>query len=411
MGSVFKKTVTRPLPPGAEFIVRQGVRLARWRDGKGKIRTAPVTTGKDGTERIREESSTYFARHRDGNGVVVETPTGCRDETAARQVLADLERRAERVRSGLISMAESRTAEHQTTPIGKHVDAFLASLEASGATAKHVRETRRILKTVLAGCEFHTLADLERSAVERWLNQRRSQNASARTRNVDLTALIAIGNWCVSNRRLIANPFRGIPKANEAADPRRRRRSMTEGELVQLLEVARRRPLLDALTVRTGKRKGEAYANIRPEVRVRLDTLGRERALIYKALVLTGLRKKELASLTVAQLQLDGLVAHVELNAADEKNREGNGVVVRADLADDLRQWLSDKLTALQTDARRRGEPIPARLSRRYPRLRSAGRAGADLRPRPEASRHSEAGRPGTDARRACAQDDFRHAT
>ena len=100
MGSVFKKTVTRPLPPGAEIIVRQGVRLARWRDGKGKMRTAPVTTGQDGTERIRDESSTYFARYRDGNGIVVEVPTGCRDETAARQVLADLERRAERVRAG-----------------------------------------------------------------------------------------------------------------------------------------------------------------------------------------------------------------------------------------------------------------------------------------------------------------------
>ena len=37
----------------------------------------------------------------------------------------------------------------------------------------------------------------------------------------------------------------------------------------------------------------------------RLDLLGRERALIYKTLVLTGLRKGELASLTVAHLCLD----------------------------------------------------------------------------------------------------------
>ena len=103
MGSVFKKAVTRPLPLGAEFITRQGVRLARWRDAHKKIRTAPVTTGRDGSERIRDESRTYFARHRDGSGVVVETPTGCRDESAARQVLAELERRAERVRSGLPS--------------------------------------------------------------------------------------------------------------------------------------------------------------------------------------------------------------------------------------------------------------------------------------------------------------------
>src|SRR6516165_7463381 len=107
MGSVYKKTVTRPLPPGAEFVERKGVRLARWRDASGKAKTAPLTTGKDGTERIRDESSTYFAKYRDGNNHVVEVPTGCRTEDAARQVLADLEPKAERLRAGLISPAEA----------------------------------------------------------------------------------------------------------------------------------------------------------------------------------------------------------------------------------------------------------------------------------------------------------------
>ena len=146
---------------------------------------------------------------------------------------------------------------------------------------------------------------------------------------------------------------------------------------MRLLDVARRRPLLEALTVRTGKRKGKRYANVRPEVRERLEALGRERALIYKTLVLTGLRKNELASLTVAQLRLDGPIPHVELDAADEKNREGNGVVIRADLADDLKHWLADKLAALQAEARRRGEPIPARLPGDAPRLQRADRAGS----------------------------------
>jgi hypothetical protein len=63
----------------------------------------------------------------------------------------------------------------------------------------------------------------------------------------------------------MTNSFRGILKANEAADPCRRR-AMTEAELVQLTDVARRRPLLDALTVHQGQRKGEADANVCPEV-------------------------------------------------------------------------------------------------------------------------------------------------
>src|SRR5262249_47538753 len=110
------------------------------------------------------------------------------------------------------------------------------------------------------------------------------------------------------------------------------------------------------------KRKGERYANVRPEVRERLEVLGRERALIYKTLVLTGLRKGELASLTVGQLHLDEALPFVALDAADEKNRQGNDIPLRDDLANDLRDWLSAKLERLQAAALDAGEPIPARL-------------------------------------------------
>src|SRR5262249_9749889 len=147
------------------------------------------------------------------------------------------------------------------------------------------------------------------------------------------------------------------------ADQRRQRRAMVEGELLRLLAVARERPLLEARTVRKGPRKGERYANVRPEVRERLELLGRERALIYKTLVLTGLRKGELASLTVVDSPLDEPVPFASLNAADEKNREGSDIPLRDDLAADLRQWLAEKLQRLQEAAREHGEPIPARLS------------------------------------------------
>jgi hypothetical protein len=95
-----------------------------------------------------------------------------------------------------------------------------------------------------------------------------------------------------------------------------------EDELIRLLDVAWRRPLLVTGTVRKGPRKGEVYANLRPETRSRLDLLGRERALIYQTLVLTGLRKNELAT---------------------QKNRDGNSIAVRDDLANDRRMWLLGK--------------------------------------------------------------------
>ncbi len=264
----------------------------------------------------------------------------------------------------MITPAEARTAEHLARPIAEHVAAYVESMKARGVVTMHRDNVRRQLGRIIADCGFVRLADLNREALERWLTSETGEGRSARSRNAHRAAMLAFANWCTDQSigRLAVNPFQGVPKADEKADPRRRRRSMTEDELARLLDVARRRPLLDAQTVRRGKRKGEACANVRSEVRERLEAVGRERALIYKTLVLTGLRKGELASLTVGHLRFDGPIPHIELDAADEKNREGNGVVVRADLTEDLRAWLADRLAALQTYARRRGEPIPARL-------------------------------------------------
>src|SRR5690348_15029482 len=100
MGTVFKKTVTRPVPKGAELFERGKERFARWKV-KGKTRTAPLTRGKKGEDRIAVECPYYVAQYRDGNGAVCIVSTGCRDETAARQVLARLEREAEQVRAGI----------------------------------------------------------------------------------------------------------------------------------------------------------------------------------------------------------------------------------------------------------------------------------------------------------------------
>lgn len=356
MGAVYRKTVTKPLPAGAEFFVRKGQRFVRWRDAKGRLRTAGLTVGNDGSERIVIEAGTYTAKFRDGAGVVQEVATGCRDETAARRVLGDLERRAELVKSGVMTAAEDSIADHQSSSLERHLAAYEVHLESAGTTKKYRGETLGRFRTFAAECNFLRLADLNRQVLEGWLVQQgrpRLQDgksipgASARTRNAYREAAIAFGNWCVETHRLISNPFVGIPKANQKADPRRQRRAMTEVELQQLLDVARERPLLDARTIRRGKDKGQAVAELRPETLARLECLGRERALIYKTLVLTGLRLNELRSLSVSQLVLDGEFPHVILHAADEKNREGSTVPLRGDLARDLREWIEQKAERL----------------------------------------------------------------
>ena len=259
-------------------------------------------------------------------------------------------------------------------------------------TGKHAASTRSYVEPLAAECGIGRLSDLHRERLECWLVARDREGMSARSRNAHRDALVTFCNWCVSTERLAVNPFDCIPKANEKADPRRRRRSMNEPELVKVLAVARERPLLDALTIRTGKRKGQLVANVRPEVRKRLALLGVERRLIYKTLVLTGLRKGELSSLTVAHLHLDEAVPFATLAAADEKNREGNDIALRDDLAADLRDWLDDKLRRLQAEALESGRPDPKgqAAAARYAVVHGALAAGQDPEPRPETCRHPE---------------------
>lgn len=366
MATIFKETFTKPLPAGAELFTRKGQQFARWTDGRGRAQTGKVTVPKDGKHagqvRIVQESGTYTAKYRDGTGLICKVTTGCRDEVAARNVLAELVKRRELVKGKILTPAQDAVIDHQDTPIGGHIAAYVAHLTAKGVTPGRVAQTESRLRRVFGECQVVRLNGLDGQAVERWLSARAANRMSAAARNGYRSACVAFGNWCVADRRLVVNPMSRIPKADEKADPRRHRRALSEDELLALLDVARRRPLLDTATVRRGKRKGQAAAKLRPETIARLDMLGRERALIYKTLVLTGLRKGELASLTVGQLDLDGPTPYAVLHAADEKNRQGSRIALRADVATDLRAWLADRLAPTQDDARRQGQPIPARM-------------------------------------------------
>jgi integrase len=193
------------------------------------------------------------------------------------------------------------------------------------------------------------------------------------------------------------NPFKRVPKANTNTDVRKKRRAMTPEELEKMLHVSRWRPLAEfgRERIKTGKAKGKrratwkkaplSFENIdeaadrarellstsNPEFMDKLLWEGRQRALIYKTFIYTGLRRKELASLTVGQLSLDTTPAILVLDAADEKNREGNNLPVRDDLAADLREWLADMAdrTETQNDRLPCDHPlfhVPACLVKRF---------------------------------------------
>ncbi len=145
----------------------------------------------------------------------------------------------------------------------------------------------------------------------------------------------------METERIVTNPLTRIARADEKADRRRQPRALTESELVRLLDAARRRPLDEAMRFNRGWRKNQPGARLRPETRVKLELLGRERALAYKTMALSGLRLGELAAVRVRDVVLDAPSPNILLAARHAKNREEAVIPLRADLAEDLRLWIS----------------------------------------------------------------------
>ena len=152
---------------------------------------------------------TFTAKYRDGSRIVREVSTGCRDETAERRVLADLERRAELVKAGVMSAGEDSVADHQATPLAAHIDSYLLKLESEGTSPRHRANVRRCLNRLAADCGFKRLADLRRELLERWMVSQAEAGMGARTRNTYRAAAVASCNWCIGSEppRLLSNPF------------------------------------------------------------------------------------------------------------------------------------------------------------------------------------------------------------
>ena len=146
--------------------------------------------------------------------------TGCRDESAARSVLAKLERRAELVKGEVLTAAEAAAIDHQDGRWPNMSPSFFDHQTGEG------RYRGGRLPMPAAGmngscrdCGFAGLADLSGTALEKWLAARQAEGMGAVTRNAYREAWVTFGNWCVRNRRLLSNPFADVPKADAKADP------------------------------------------------------------------------------------------------------------------------------------------------------------------------------------------------
>ena len=281
--------------------------------------------------------------------------TGCRDKHSAEKVLADILADVEKVKAGVMSRHEMDASHQLDTPIARHIEDYLAHLQVKTmrgkrVSPKHVRHVRDELGRVIRECRHRTLKDIDRRTLQRWMERLlrtprdtddpESLPLSGRTINMHRAAIVAFCNWCVAEGRLSLNPLGGLPKVEES-EPARKRRPLTEDEIARLLKAAQERPLRDALTIRRGRNKGMPLAKVSEKERRRLEHLGVERALVYKFMILTGLRRGEVASLTVGALCLDEANPYVHVEGKHAKSGRAATLPLRAGLTDDLRKHVA----------------------------------------------------------------------
>ncbi len=373
MATVYRRSYTMPMPKNAEIIERSSKTIAQWIDARGKKHTEQTTVGRKGQLKIIRYAPTFWAQYRDADGRMVVESTGCRDKQAARHVLAEKLKRVEHIKAGILNAQECRTADHSSLPLESHVETYMQHLKAKTIHGRKISESHRSnvqrqLRILLKDCALKRLRDITRDSMEKWMNRSEQNGMGARTRNTYRAAIIAFCNWCVETDRMAVNPLARLCKADEHSDTRKKRRALTEDEMARLLKATYLRPLAEygRRTIRLPKhqRKGhrtwkreelapdnldaavmraKELLKVEPDLIEDLLWQGKERALIYKVLALTGLRKSELASITIAQLWLDEKHPYLELKASDEKSGRGSQIPLRADLASELQDFLTEK--------------------------------------------------------------------
>jgi integrase len=154
---------------------------------------------------------------------------------------------------------------------------------------------------------------------------------------------VMFGNWLERVKRLPANPVGGKRVKLAKGPKKRKRRALAVEEVRRLLAAAEERPLASARVNKGGRgaqgRPGGVPAKPKAATEARLRRAGRERRLLYRLALLTGLRRGELERLRVHHLDLArGWLA---LPGELTKNGKPAQLPLLAGLAGELREWFA----------------------------------------------------------------------
>jgi site-specific recombinase XerD len=241
------------------------------------------------------------------------------DKGLSEQLGAKLENEVMLRKRGLIDPEMDNYSQSQKSAIAGHVEKYRTILASRDATSKHIGLTISRVKAVIEGCGFKLLKDINQDKVSKYLQGLRSgegRTIGHRTFNHYVQAFDGFCRWLVTRKKLRSNPVVGLERLNNEVDIRHRRRSLSPEEMAKLIQGAR-----------SSQKKIQDYT-------------GELRAKLYLCAYLTGLRRKELASLTPESFNLKNNPPTLTVDAACSKHRKQDTLPLHPELVAMLSEWL-----------------------------------------------------------------------
>jgi len=241
---------------------------------------------------------------------------GFSDKGLTQQLAAKIEREVMLRLEGLIDPKQDQLAAQRTVSLTEHVAQFKISLSQKGSTANHVRKTVSRIERIINDAGMESIGDIEPESVEEALQEMLvTDEIGHRTYNHYLQAIDSFCRW-MTPKRMAFNPLTGIHRLNTEVDIRRKRRALSPQEMARLLESART--------------SGTVIECFDGELRARL----------YFTSFLTGLRRRELGSLTPQSFDLDAKLPVIVVEAACSKHRKKDTLPIHPELMALLKEWL-----------------------------------------------------------------------
>jgi integrase len=308
-----------------------------WLDSQGR-RVPPKTAG---AKRKRIKSKKWYAFWKE-NGRKQAKPLAT-DKQVAQALMGELIRQQERGQANLIDPFK----QHLDRSFLDHLTDYMAVVRSTSRSEDHHAEVERVLTKIADACGFKTLRDLTADRVQQYLTK---LECSATTTNKHRTYVVTFCNYLVGVNRLPVNPInrfsvkRATPKEGEQ---KRKRQALKPTQVKRLLEAVAAYPVAMA-SVNKGGRNAKINPVTRPaklsdETIELLKQRGRERRLLYRIALLTGLRRQEIARLRVMHFepanQPDGHARFV-LPGTLTKNKKPATIMLASSLAEELSEWI-----------------------------------------------------------------------